>query len=71
MEPTIPQKNHIPKQNLRDNAARFKKELGINDNREVPQNEMEQESTTDNTNEWTNKMKVNLMKIDKCERNQG
>ena len=28
-----PKTNHISKQNLRDNAASFKKELGMNDNR--------------------------------------
>ena len=66
-----PEKNHISKQNLRDNTERFKKELGMNDNREVTQNEVEQEVTTDNTNKWTNEMKVNLMKIEERERNRS
>ena len=56
---------------MRDNPARLKKELGMNDNRKVTQNKVEQDTTTDNTNKWTNEMKVNLMKIEERERNRG
>ena len=38
---------------------------------EVTQDEVEQQTTTDNNNKWTNEMKVNLMKIEELERNQG
>ena len=52
--------------------AKFeRKVLGMNENREFTPNEVEQETTTDNTNKWRNEMKVNLMKIEEIERNRG
>ena len=57
-----PEKNHISKQNLRDNAAQFKKELGMNDNREETQNEIEQEIALNNTNKWTNESESNKVR---------
>ena len=66
-----PEKNHISKQNLRDNAVRFKKKLFMNDNRDDPQMEIDQDNILNNVSKWTNKMKVNLLNIEKRERNQG
>ena len=66
-----PEKNHISKQNLRDNAARFKKELLMNDNRDDQQMEIDQDNILNNVSKWTNEMKVNLLEMEKRERNQG
>ena len=63
-----PEKNHISKQNLRDNAARFKKELLMNDNRDDPQMEIDQDNILNNISKWTNEIIVNLLKIEKRER---
>ena len=65
-----PQKNHISKQNLRDNAARFKKELEMNVGSEEAQIEIEQAITLNNIDKWSTKQKVNLSKIEERERNQ-
>ena len=68
---TIPREKHISKQNLRDNSARFEKELLMNDNRDDPQMENDQDIILNNVSKWTNEMKVNLLNIQKRERNQG
>lgn len=57
-----PGKRGVSRQNLRDNASRYKKENGNN----------ESENNTRNDNEdWTLEMKVNLIKIDRDERKKG
>ena len=66
-----PEKNHISKQNLRDNSARFKKELEMNVGSEKAQIEIEEDTTLNNTNKWTTEMKVNLLKVEEHERNRG
>ena len=63
----FPEKNHISKQNLRDNATRFKGELMMTDNRDDSRTENDQ----DNASKWTNEMKVNLLRIETRERNRG
>ena len=64
-----PEKNRVSKQNLRDNAARFKKELEMYVGSEKSQIEMEEDITLNNTNKWTTEMKVNLLKVEERERN--
>ena len=59
-----PEKNSVSKQNLRDNAARLKKELETNVGSEKAQVEIEEGTTLNNTNKWTTDMKVNLLKIE-------
>ena len=54
-----PVKNRVSKQNLRDNAARFKKELEMNVGCEKAPLEIEEDTTFNNTNKWTTEMKVN------------
>ena len=66
-----PEKNRVSKQNLRDNAARFKKELEMNVGSEKAQIESEVDTTLNNTHKWTTEMKVNLLKIEERERNRG
>ena len=44
-----PEKNCVSKQNLRDNAARFKKELGVNFQSEKAQIEIEKDTTLKST----------------------
>ena len=66
-----PEKNRVSKQNLRDNAARFKKELEMNVGSEKAQIESEEDTTLNNTHKWTTEMKVNLLKIEERERNRG
>ena len=70
-EEQYPEKNRVSKQKLRDNAARFKKELEMNVGSEKAQIEIEEDTTLNNTNKWTTEMKVNLLKIQKRERNRG
>lgn len=63
----FPNKSHVSKQNLRDNAKRFKKELentGI-----FEQENEEMNNVQDNKNKWANVM--NLLKIEECERKKG
>ena len=57
-----PDKTGISKQNLTDNARRFKREIGDERN--------ENNTLTDKAN-WTLEMKVDLIKIDKEERQKG
>ena len=66
-----PEKNCVSKQNLRDNAARLKKELGVNVQSEKAQIEIEEDTTLKSTHKWTTEMKVNLLKIEERERNRG
>ena len=67
-----PEKNNVSKQNLRDNAVRFKKELAIMETRVETENEGEQEITINNgSSRWTNEMKVNLLMIEERERKRG
>ena len=65
-----PEKRNRSKQNLRDNAVRFKR--GMNINIQESQNNT---STRDNTStghfEWTNEMKINLLRIEEQERSRG
>ena len=68
---TISEKNCVPKQNFRGNAARFKKELEMNVGSEKAQIEVEEDTTLNNTSKWTTEMKVNLLKIKEHERNRG
>ena len=66
-----PEKNHVSKQNLRDNAARFKKELKMNVGSEEAQIEIKEDTTLNNTNKWTTEIKVSLLKTEDRERNRG
>ena len=66
-----PEKNRVSKQNLRDNAARFKKELEMNVRSEIAQIEIEQDTTLKSNHKWTTEMKLKLLKIEKQERNRG
>ena len=66
-----PEKNRVSKQKLKDNAARFKKELEMNFGNEKAQIEIEEDATLNNINKWTTEMKANLLKIEECERNRG
>ena len=65
------ERNHISKQKLRDNPARFKKESKINFGKEETQIKIEEGKILSNTNKWITKMKVNLLKIEERERNRG
>ena len=58
-------------QNMRNNVARFKKELEKNAGSEKVQIETELDTTLNNTNKWTSEMKVNLQKIEERKRNRG
>ena len=48
-----PEKNRLSKQNLRNNAARFKKELEMKVGNEKAQIEVEEDTTLSNTKKWT------------------
>ena len=65
-----PEKRNRSKQNLRDNAVRFKR--GMNINIQESQNNT---NTRDNTStghfEWTNEMKINLLRIEEQGRSRG
>ena len=65
------EKNHISKQKLRDNPARFKKGSKINFGKEEAQIKIEEGTILSNTNKWTTKMKVKLLKIEEREKNRG
>ena len=65
-----PEENHVSKQNLRDNAARFKKELEMNVRSQKTKIEIEEDTTLKSTHKWTTEMKVNLLKIEERERNR-
>ena len=58
------------KKNLSDNAARFKKELEMNDRSEKTQIKIEEDTTLNNINKWTTEMQAELLKIEERERNQ-
>ena len=58
------EKNRVSKQNLRDNAAKFKKELEMNVGSEKTQIKIEEDTTLSNTNKWATEMKVNLPTIE-------
>ena len=73
-----PDKNQVSKQNLRDNAVRFKIELETINYKEVTQeisvDEQERESQQEKvptSSKWTNEMKMNLLKIEERERKRG
>ena len=51
-----PEKNRVSKQNLRDNAARLKKEVEMNIGSEKAQTEVEEDVTLNNTHKWTIEM---------------
>ena len=51
-----PEKNRVSKQNLRDNTARFKKELEMNVRSEIAQIEIEQDTTLKSNHKWTTEM---------------
>ena len=60
-----PNKNHISKQNLRNNAVRSKQQIHISDN-SIPENDVMEQETTMHCpapRKWTNDMKINLLKI--------
>ena len=59
----------IGKQNLKDNAAKFKKQLNMNVGSHEAQIEMQQDTILNNTNKWTTEMKINLKKIEEHKRN--
>ena len=66
-----PEKNCVSMQNMRNNAARFTKELEKNVGSEKAQIETELDTTLNNSNKWTTEMKVNLLKIKERKRNRG
>ena len=66
-----PDKKYISKQTLRDNAERFKTEIRRNEVRTEAGFEREQDTSSNNAPIWTNEMKINLLKIEECERNRG
>ena len=51
-----PEKNRVSKQNLRDNAARLKKEVEMNVGSEKAQTEVEEDVTLNNNHKWTIEM---------------
>ena len=65
-----PEKHKVSKQNLRDNAVRFKREMNIN-----MQGRQNNTNNSDDTSaghaEWTNEMKINLLTIEERERSRG
>ena len=58
-------------QNMRNNAARFTKELEKNVGSEKAQIETELDTTLNNSNKWMTEMKANLLKIKERKRNRG
>ena len=69
-----PKKNSISTQKLRDNAAKFKKELEMNVGSKKAKIETAQDpilNNNNNSNKWKNKLRVNLLKIEEGERNHG
>ena len=68
----------MSKQNLRDNAGRFRLEMNEpNTTNEIQQKMVDQNRNTNNANaaktnnEWTNEMKLGLLKIDREKRSKG
>ena len=73
-----PHRNSVSTQNLRDNAVRFRMEMNEpNTTNEIQQEMVDQNRNTNNANaaktnnEWTNEMKLELLKIDREERSKG
>ena len=66
-----PEKDRVSKQNLWDNPERFKKELEMDVWSEKAQIEIEEDTPLKSTHKWTTEMKVNLLKTEEQERNQG
>ena len=67
-----PNRNNVSTQNLRDNAGRFRLEMNEpNTTNEIQQEMLDQNRNTNNANvaktnnEWTNEMKLELLKIDR------
>ncbi|CAB4000942.1 Hypothetical predicted protein [Paramuricea clavata] len=59
----------MSKQNIRDNAMRFKREININI--EATQDNINGSDSTSTSNaEWTNEMKINLLRIEEQERSR-
>ena len=72
-----PNRNYVSTQNLRDNAVRFIMEMNEpNTTNEIQQEMVDQNCKTNNSNaaktnnEWTNEMKLELLKIDREERSK-
>ena len=68
-----PNKNHISKQNLRDNSVRLNQQIHVSDNSILEsdiQTVTEQETTMycPTPGKWTNDIKINLLKIHHRER---
>ena len=73
-----PNRNNVSTQNLRDNAVKFRMEMNEpNTTNEIQQEMVDQNRNTNNANaaktnnEWTNEMKLELLKIDREERSKG
>ena len=73
-----PNRNNVSTQNLRDNAGRFRLEMNEpNTTNEIQQEMLDQNRNTNNANvaktnnEWTNEMKLELLKIKRGERSKG
>ena len=73
-----PNRNYVSTQNLRDNAVRFRMEMNEPKTaNEIQQEMVDQNRNTNNANaaktinEWTNEMKLELLKIDREERSKG
>ena len=67
-----PEWTNVSKQNLRDNAARFRaeiKEIGMVQS--VSMTTDANERITTKAAEWTNEMKLNLLRIEKVDREKG
>ena len=71
-------RNNVSKQNLRDNAGRFRLEMNEpNTTNEIQQKMVDQNRNTNNANaaktnnEWTNEMELELLKIDREERSKA
>ena len=63
------EKCKVSQQNLRDNAVRFKREINIDVEAEDNTNGSENLRTA--KSEWTNEMKINLLRIEGRERSRG
>ena len=65
-----PEKRNMSKQNLRDNAVRFKREININI--EATQDNINGSDNTSTSNaKWANERKINLLRIEEQERSRG
>ena len=67
-----PENTNASKQNLRNNAAKFKAEIKQIENEENASMTIDvNERITIKLAEWTNEMKLNLLRIEKVEREKG